>query len=152
MDEFKTTVKERVGDIEREVALELWEKYSRSVKTVTDLLKLAESAPFKDYQDELPMSVGSSGSGKGKGSGKGHVAVTDKDIQGALEVFEELKATSKDDAVALNAVMTKLGIENTRWQSIKKRLPLSSNGVKGKGSRIWIPKASLDKALKELDA
>jgi hypothetical protein len=63
IEEFNSKRKERItileeefegkkAEVDREVIIAMWTKHSRSVKTLAELSKLAESQPFKKFQDE----------------------------------------------------------------------------------------------------
>jgi hypothetical protein len=98
IEEFNSKRKERItileeefegkkAEVDREVIIAMWTKHSRSVKTLAELSKLAESQPFKKFQDELPVSLsgGARSSSKTPGSGERKKRLTKEEMQAATE-------------------------------------------------------------------
>jgi len=135
-------IKERTVNIKREVAIELWEKYARGAKTLSDLLNLASSeAIFKEFQNELPMAFSNASKTKRSGStGTTRVRVGDDEVEALRKAFVAAKATSEASAVSKAVILKKADNPQLekRWLSVSKRLDIGKGGGKKRNQVIWL--------------
>jgi hypothetical protein len=124
--------------IEKKAVIKLWSKYSRQAKTLADLVELATKAPFKDYQDELPMKASSA---DGSGRRTRHTP-TEAELDALKQAFKDAKAT-KAPGVTKAEVIDNLppslkSMIDEKWQTFSKAVGAKNNGERGKGARVWL--------------
>jgi len=145
--EFKRRVKEAMGDIEKDVALEMWGEHSRKAKTLADLMTLANEPTFKEYQEDLKLNVG--GGSASTGNKRTRTTFSESEKEGQVELVRSaltsLKAKDAESGVGSSAIFEAVKgdgeVIKKRWNAIKEEMK-GELGHKGelRNTVYWLKK------------